>query len=175
MTYDINTLIIDYIDYIGYYAPLILGFISIFVLQNKPKYLQVYIIGLILNSILNAILKYAIKEPRPSKDSRILEMAIANGQRFGYDMYGMPSGHAQNCAYNLAFITLVLNNSFITGLYLVITAISMYQRYKYFNHTILQLIIGFGIGLLFGYLIYIVGNKWLKGNLTMKLDDYAPK
>jgi membrane-associated phospholipid phosphatase len=164
-----------FIDYIGFYAPVILFFISIFVLQNKPKYLHVYIIGLILNSILNAILKYAIKEPRPSKDSRILEIAISNGKRFGINAYGMPSGHAQNCAYNLAFVTLVLNNSFITGLYLVITCISMYQRHKYFNHTILQLIIGFCIGLIFGYLSYYAGNKWLKGNLTPKLDDFAPK
>jgi membrane-associated phospholipid phosphatase len=169
---DINIL---FIDYIGLYAPIILVFISIFVLQNKTKYLQIYIIGLILNNILNAVLKYAIKEPRPSIDSRILEMAIANGKRFGYDVYGMPSGHAQTCAYNLAFITLVLNNSFITGLYLVITSISMYQRHKYFNHTILQLIIGFWVGLIFGYLSYYVGNKWLKGNLTPKLDDFAPK
>jgi membrane-associated phospholipid phosphatase len=169
---DINIL---FIDYIGLYAPIILVFISIFVLQNKTKYLQIYIIGLILNNILNAVLKYAIKEPRPSIDSRILEMAIANGKRFGYDVYGMPSGHAQTCAYNLAFITLVLNNSFITGLYLVITSISMYQRHKYFNHTILQLIIGFCVGLIFGYLSYYVGNKWLKGNLTPKLDDFAPK
>ena len=172
MSDDINIL---FIDYIGLYAPIILIFISIFVLQNKTKYLQIYIIGLILNNILNAVLKYAIKEPRPSIDSRILEMAIANGKRFGYDVYGMPSGHAQTCAYNLAFITLVLNNSFITGLYLVITSISMYQRHKYFNHTILQLIIGFCVGLIFGYLSYYVGNKWLKGNLTPKLDDFAPK
>jgi membrane-associated phospholipid phosphatase len=172
MTDDINIL---FIDYIGFYAPVILFFISIFVLQNKTKYLHVYIIGLILNSILNAILKYAIKEPRPSKDSRILEIAISNGKRFGINAYGMPSGHAQNCAYNLAFVTLVLNNSFITGLYLVITCISMYQRHKYFNHTILQLIIGFCIGLIFGYLSYYAGNKWLKGNLTPKLDDFAPK
>jgi membrane-associated phospholipid phosphatase len=172
MTHDINVL---FIDYIGLYAPIILIIISIFVLQNKTKYLQVYVIGVILNSILNVILKYAIKEPRPSKDSRILEMAIANGKRFDYDVYGMPSGHAQNCAYNLAFVTLVLNNSFITGLYLVISSISMYQRHKYGNHTILQLIIGFIIGLIFGYISYYVGNKWLKGNLTMKLDDFAPK
>jgi membrane-associated phospholipid phosphatase len=172
MTDNINIL---FIDYIGLYAPLILIFVSIFILQNKTKYLQIYIIGLILNNMLNAILKYAIKEPRPSKDSRILEMAIANGQRFGYDMYGMPSGHAQNCAYNLAFVTLVLNNSFITGLYLVISAISMYQRYKYGNHTILQLIVGFSVGIIFGYLVFLAGNKWLKGNLMMKLDDYAPK
>lgn len=172
MTDDINVL---FIDYIGLYAPIILIFISIFLLQNKTKYLQIYIIGLILNSILNAILKYAIKEPRPSVDSRILEIAIANGQRFGYDMYGMPSGHAQSCAYNLAFVTLVLNNSFITGLYLVMSAICVYQRHKYGNHTILQLIVGFFVGLIFGYLSYYVGNKWLKGNLMMKLDDFAPK
>lgn len=173
MTNDINITLI--LDYIGFYAPLILIFISIIVLQNKIKYLHVYIIGLILNNILNAILKYAIKEPRPSKDSRILEIAISNGKRFGVDSYGMPSGHAQNCAYNLTFITLVFNNPFITGLYLVITFLSLYQRHKYFNHTSLQLIVGFVNGLCFGYLVYLVGNKWLKGNLTIKSDDYAPK
>ena len=163
------------LDYFGLVAPLVLLLISTFLLQNKIKYLQVYIVGFILNNILNAILKYAIKEPRPSKDSRILEIAISNQKRFGFDHYGMPSGHAQNCGYNLAFITLVLNNPFITGLYLVITAISLYQRYKYFNHTILQLIIGLIIGLGVGYLAYYVGNKWLKGNLKMQPDDFAPK
>ena len=163
------------LDYFGLVAPLVLLLISTFLLQNKIKYLQVYIVGFILNNILNAILKYAIKEPRPSKDSRILEIAISNQKRFGFDYYGMPSGHAQNCGYNLAFITLVFNNPFITGLYLVITAISLYQRYKYFNHTILQLIIGLIIGLIMGYLAYYVGNKWIKGNLKMRPDDFAPK
>ena len=163
------------IDYLGMMAPAVLLIISIFLLQNKMKYLQVYIIGSILNNILNAILIYAIKEPRTSKDSRILAIAIANENRVSFDKYGMPSGHAQNCGFNLAFITLVLNNSFITGLYLIISLISLYQRYKYSNHTILQLIIGFIIGLGFGYMIYHVGNKWIKGNLTMKFDDFAPK
>jgi membrane-associated phospholipid phosphatase len=163
------------IDYLGMTAPLVLFIISVFLLQNKIKYLLVYIAGSILNNILNAILKYAIKEPRPSKDSRILTIAIANENRISFDKYGMPSGHAQNCGFNLAFITLVLNNSFITGLYLVISFISLYQRYKYSNHTILQLIIGFILGLGFGYMIYHVGNKWIKGNLTMKFDDFAPK
>ena len=163
------------IDYLGMTAPLVLFIISVFLLQNKIKYLLVYIAGSILNNILNAILKYAIKEPRPSKDSRILTIAIANENRISFDKYGMPSGHAQNCGFNLAFITLVLNNSFITGLYLVISFISLCQRYKYSNHTILQLIIGFILGLGFGYMIYHVGNKWIKGNLTMKFDDFAPK
>ena len=164
-----------FLDYFGLVAPLVLLLISTFLLQNKVKYLQVYIVGFILNNVLNAILKYAIKEPRPSKDSRILEVAIANHRTFSHDQYGMPSGHAQNCGFSLAFVTLVLNNPLITGLYLVITAISLYQRYKYFNHTILQLIIGLIIGLLMGYLSYYVGNKWIKGDLKMRLDDFAPK
>jgi membrane-associated phospholipid phosphatase len=163
------------LDCLGALSPIILLIISIFLLQNKTKYLQVYVVGSILNNILNAILKYAIKEPRPSKDSSVLKIAIANGNRVSYDKYGMPSGHAQNCGFNLAFITLVLNNSFITGLYLVISFITLYQRYNYSNHTILQLIIGFIIGIWFGYMIYYIGNKWIKGNLTMKFDDFAPK
>jgi membrane-associated phospholipid phosphatase len=113
------------LDRVGAFAPFILFITSIFLLQNKMKYLQVYFIGSILNNIFNAILKYAIKEPRPSKDSRILEIAIANEKRISFDKYGMPSGHAQNCGFNLVFITLVLNNSFITGLYLVISFISL--------------------------------------------------
>jgi membrane-associated phospholipid phosphatase len=163
------------LDCIGYYAPLILMIGSIFLLQNKYKTLLVYIGGLILNNVLNAILKYAIKEPRPYRDMRILEIAIDNGERFGFDMYGMPSGHAQNCGFNLAFITLTLHNPVITTGYSVFTLLSLYQRYKYFNHTILQLIIGLIIGLLFGYLAYYVSNKWLKGNLKIRSDDFAPK
>ena len=164
-----------FLDYLGLIAPLILLLISTFLLQNKTKYLQIYIVGFILNNVLNAILKYAIKEPRPSKDSRILVISVANQKRHGFDNYGMPSGHAQNCGYNLAFITLVLNNPLITGLYLVITSISLYQRHKYFNHTVLQLIVGLIVGLIFGYLSYNVGNKWIKGDLRMKADDFAPK
>jgi membrane-associated phospholipid phosphatase len=163
------------LDYYGMLAPLILFIFSIFLLQNKINYLKVYIVGFILNNILNSILKYAIKEPRPSKDSRILEIAIANQKRVSFDQFGMPSGHAQNCGFNLAFITLVLNNSFITGLYLVTTLISLYQRYKYYNHTLLQLLIGLFIGIGFGYLCYNIGNNWIKGNLKMKHDDNAPK
>jgi len=162
-------------DYIGAYAPIILFISSIFLLQNRINYLKIYILGLILNSIFNIIIKNIIKEPRPAKNSRILEIAVANKQIVDLDKFGMPSGHAQNCGFNLAFITLVLNNSFITGLYLIITFVTLCQRYKYSNHTILQLIVGLIVGIGFGYLCYNVGNKWIKGNLKIKPDENAPK
>ena len=43
------------LDYLGLLAPIFLFFISIFLLQNKVKYLQIYIVGFILNNIINLI------------------------------------------------------------------------------------------------------------------------
>ena len=86
----------------------------------------------------------------------------------------MPSGHAQNCAYCLAFITMVFNDPFITAFYTVITFNTLFQRYLYNNHTILQLVIGTFIGLLFGFFTYTITNKNIMGNIKMKKDDNAP-
>ena len=154
-----------FLNYIGIYAPVILSFSSIILLQSKSRYLQVYIAGLILNTIFNAILKYAIKDPRPSSNAHILEIAIANDRFVDFDNFGMPSGHAQNCGFNLAFITLVFNSPLITCLYLVLTYISMYQRYEDHQHTLLQLLVGLFVGLSFGYLFYYIGSNWIKGSL----------
>ena len=158
------------IDKIGFFGPVIIFLISIYNLWNQQKYLISYLVFSFCNTIVNKILKVIIQQKRPNGSIKIMDESYE-----GIENYGMPSGHAQTCAYNLAFVTLVLNNAFITGLYLVITFISMYQRHKYGNHTILQLIIGFIVGIIFGYLVFFAGNKWLKGNLMMKLDDYAPK
>lgn len=160
-------------DYLGLFAPIVLFIFSVFLLRNMKIYLQYFISGFILNNFLNILLKLGIKEPRPSKDEKTIEIAIANGVRIGFDQFGMPSGHAQNCGYCLAFITFVLNDPFITGFYTIMSGISLFQRYLYNNHTFLQLIIGFIIGTGFGYLTYIFGNKTIVGNIAMKKDDGA--
>ena len=161
-------------DYIGLFAPIILLFLSLFLLRNKKKYLYLFFYGFILNNILNIILKVAIKEPRPTDEQKVIEIGIANGARISIDKLGMPSGHAQNCAYCLAFITMVFNDPFITAFYTIITFNTLFQRYLYNNHTILQLVIGSFIGLLFGFIIYTIANKNIMGNIKMKKDDDAP-
>ena len=160
-----------FIDYIGLYAPIILFFLSIFLLRNMYKYLSFFIVGFIFNNILNILLKLLIKEPRPTTDQKVIEIGIVNGARIGFDKFGMPSGHAQNCGYCLTFIIMTLNNPFITTLYLLISVISLFQRYLYNNHTILQLIIGLIIGTFFAYFTYIIANKYIMGNIKMKKDD----
>jgi len=161
-------------DYIGLFAPIILFFLSLFLLRNNKKYLYFFFYGFILNNILNIILKVAIKEPRPTPERKIIEIGIRNGARISFDKFGMPSGHAQNCAYCLVFITMVLNDPFITAFYTVLTINTLFQRYLYINHTILQLVVGTFIGLCFGYIIYTIANKNIMGNIKMKKDDNAP-
>jgi len=161
-------------DYIGIFAPVILFILTLFLLRNMPTYLQFYVAGNILNNILNIILKIIIKEPRPNDEQKAIEIGVVNGSRIGFDKFGMPSGHAQNCGYNLAFINLTLDNLFITTLYILITIVSLLQRYLYKNHTILQLVVGLLVGIGFGYLTYLVGNNYITGNIKTKKDDDAP-
>lgn len=162
------------IDYIGYYAPLLLLISSTLLLRNYCTYLKFFIYGYTLTIVLNSLLKYIIKEPRPSKDIRILEIAIKNGKRVGFDKFGMPSGHAQIAGFCLAYITMLFKNPSISLLYAVICLITMYQRYVYNNHTILQLIVGFIIGIGTGVAVYLFGHKNIKGFLRMKPDDNGP-
>ena len=166
--------IIIFRDYIGLYAPIILFTLTLFLLRNMTIYLKYFVGGFILNNILNIILKLAIKEPRPTKDQKAIEIGVVNGARIGFDKFGMPSGHAQNCGYCLVFILMTLNDPFITALYLLISFISLFQRYLYNNHTILQLSIGLIIGSAFAFSTYYISNKTIMGNIKMRKDDDGP-
>lgn len=159
------------LDIIGTTAPYTLFIISLLLLRNLKYYLFFYIFGFIINNILNIILKILIKEPRPNNDKIFFELMISNGKRIGYDKYGMPSGHAQNCLFSLAYIILTLNQPMVGLFYIIITSISLIQRYEYKNHTIVQLIIGSIIGILFAYFVYFISTKYIIGKINNKKDD----
>ena len=158
-------------DYIGVLAPIILFVLSLFLLRNKTTSLTFFIVGSILNNILNILLKFFIQEPRPIQH-RTVDIDIPNEKRVSFDKYGMPSGHAQNCGFAIVYITLTLNSPWITCLYLVISTISLLQRYLYNNHTILQLIVGLFIGSFMGYIMVEIAKTYIRGNIKMKKDDY---
>lgn len=166
--------IIRKIDYIGYLGPMILLVSSIVLLISKPTLLSTYIFGVILSCLINSILKYIIKEPRPSEDLSIYNASIAHGKRVSFDKYGMPSGHATGVFYSTAFIFFALKNPYISLFYLIISINTAYQRVKYKNHTILQVIIGAIVGAITGYAAYLFATKKLVGLLKFKKDDNAP-
>jgi len=162
------------LNYIGYYAPFILFGMSALLLRNMSTYLQLFVSGFILNNLINIGLKLFIKEPRPTKDQKAIEIGVTNGARIGFDKFGMPSAHAQNCAYCLSYIFFTLYNQFVSMGFIVLTILCSVQRYSNNNHTILQIIIGLIVGVTVGYCVYLTGNKLITGNIDPKKDDYGP-
>jgi len=167
-------LITKTIDYIGYFGPVLLLLSTIILLKNKSTLLSTYVIGYLINIISNVTLKEIIKQPRPSEDLSIFNASIAHGRRISFDSYGMPSGHAANVFYSTAFIYLSLKNPLITILYLIVSINTGYQRIKYKNHTIMQVICGAISGIIVGYASYLFSIKKLTGPLNYKKDDNAP-
>lgn len=165
------------IDYIGFYTPLIIFLISLYLLFYKQLYLYYFLAGLVINNILNIILKLIIKEPRPNNEFKTIELAVKHGETIYFDKFGMPSGHLQNTLYILVYTLLVIGptkfaNLFI--LYFILAIICGYQRFITRKHTILQIIIGSVIGSIIGYITYLFANKHIKGELKEKKDDYGP-
>jgi membrane-associated phospholipid phosphatase len=161
------------LDYLGYFGPQILFFFSIYFLIKWPIYLAFYLIGFGTNIVLNILLKGIFKHPRPDEDRKIFNIAINNGKRFGWDRYGMPSGHSQGVGFSTAFIFCATKNVYLLLAFLLISANTIIQRIRYKNHTVMQTVVGFSIGLCWGTLFFMIGKKFIHGKMKEKKDDDA--
>ena len=118
----------------GGYGPLILYFLSTYLLWDKDNLFFYYNVGIFVNLVLNLILKGLIQEPRPSEDPKTFRLALSHGKRFlfkdgiPHDIFGMPSGHAQSVIFSTVFIYLALKNTKILLFYLTISVFTMFHR-----------------------------------------------
>ena len=146
------------IDYIGYNGPIILFITSVVLLLSKKMIFVMYLTGYILNMGLNYLIKHLIQEPRPSKELHYFESdgseSNMNLKTLGAHEFGMPSGHAQNVGFSVAFVWMALHNMWITAAYTGLALNTMFQRVKYKNHTIMQVLVGGIVGSIFGYMCY---------------------
>ena len=165
---------------IGSYGPNILILISTYLLWDQNNLFFYYIVGIILDSIINTILKGIIQEPRPSFNSKEFNLALKNNKRFlykdglPYDFFGMPSGHASSVIFSTIFIYLALRKTKWLYIYLIISAIIISQRIVFQHHTIYQVIVGCFTGALFAYFVYQIAEKKMKGRIREKPDDNGP-
>ncbi len=165
---------------IGSYSPFYVGVLSIYLLWDKQNLLFYYVIGFFVNMILNLVLKGIIQQPRPMDDINIFNLALGNGKRFifkdgiPYDIFGMPSGHAQTMLFSTVFVYFALHNNKILYIYLLISLITMGQRVVFNHHTISQVFMGAIAGAFFGYFAYYLCKEKMKGRITEKKDDYGP-
>jgi membrane-associated phospholipid phosphatase len=162
------------IDLIGYYGPIILGILSLFLLYSTKTYLIFYVVGFLLNIVVNNILKQIIKQPRPKGDLDIFDPSKKHNYSHNpIQVYGMPSGHSQMVLFSTTYIYLVLKNIPITLFYLLLTLNTLVQRIRYKNHTIMQVVVGSLVGALVAYLVYQYATNNLVGKLHIKPDDNA--
>ena len=152
----------DILNVVGYNGPYAMLLYGIHLLLEKRKMLFYFIVGILLNSVLNLVLKGLFKQPRPEYDTdKIKESINSNLLRYalGYDIYGMPSGHAQNALYITTFLYLVTRNLTVGTCLLLFSLVIILQRVVFNKHTIFQTFIGSVVGSFFAYVVYIVARS----------------
>jgi membrane-associated phospholipid phosphatase len=145
-------------DKIGFLGPLLLFSIGIYNLLDQKIYLIAYLVFFITNTLLNKILKRLIKQQRPSYGKSIM-----NEQYKGTEMYGMPSGHAQSAFFSISFLYLVKESPALFIVELFIAALTLFQRWKYRQHTPEQLFAGSIVGIGFAFFAYWMTKHYLSG------------
>jgi membrane-associated phospholipid phosphatase len=141
---------------VGYYGPIFLMVINIYVLYHRFFWCIVYILFVVINTFLNKALKIWIKEPRPKGWK-----AFGTFERLEKEeSYGMPSGHAQSAMFSVMFYYLLFGIDEILYIMFFISGLTLFQRAYNKNHTFTQLFIGLIIGGLFSYIVYYFAKKY---------------
>lgn len=161
------------IDFIGYFGPQLLFFLTLYLLYSTKTYFFVYIVAIFFNSLLNFIIKAIVKQPRPKEDLDVFNPEKKHSPRIASDIYGMPSGHSQHVFLSTTYIYLVLRNTSLTLFYFIFSLLTLIQRVRYRNHTIKQVIVGGFIGVFLAYIAYTYATNNLVGKLHLKPDDNA--
>jgi membrane-associated phospholipid phosphatase len=170
----------DILYELGGYAPILLIFLSWYLLWEHKNLFFYYNVGLISNSILNTILKGLIQEPRPLFDNKKIKLMSIHVKEYffqngiPFDIYGMPSGHAQMAFFTTVFIYLSLKHTNFLYLYLLVSLFICYQRVKFDFHSMTQVIVGAIIGSCFAYFVYHLAREKIKGRIRERPDDYGP-
>lgn len=161
-------------------GPALLGFLPVYLLWDKQKLFFYYIVGFFISAAVNLALKGLLKMPRPSEDAAKFNLALDHGRRFifksglPYDVFGMPSGHAQLVFYSTTFIYLSLRNRSILYGFLFVSLLTISQRVVFNYHTSSQVIVGAIVGVVMGYLVYNMAKNNIAARISEKLDDFGP-
>jgi membrane-associated phospholipid phosphatase len=159
------------IDLIGFYGPWIQGLLNITQLITQKYYLIGYIVFAYINIFINKWLKLHYKEARPAEtEEHGLPIKIRDPDIFGMpnaDIYGFPSGHAQQLVYSVFYLYFVKRSTLLLIGGLFLTTLTVYQRWKFKRHSIKQLSVGSAVGLLLGYIGYFITSRVIKSVYTI--------
>jgi len=164
----------------GAYGPIILILLSWYLLWDNKNLFFYYTVGIFANAVLNLIIKGIIQEPRPMFDTKKVRLLKTHGKEYFYqsgipfDIFGMPSGHAQASLFSIIFMYLSLKQTNILYIYIPLTLLTCYQRVKFDYHSISQIIVGGIVGTAFGYFVFQLAREKIKNRIREKPDDDGP-
>lgn len=162
------------------YGPFILVIITWYNLWGYKNLFFYFTVGLVINTLLNLILKGIIQHPRPLFDKEKVHLAKTNAKEYFYqngipfNIFGMPSGHAQNSSYATVFTYLSTKNINLLYFYIAYTFFICYKRVDAKLHDIPQIIVGTIVGSSMGLLMYYLATGKIKGKIREKPDDNGP-
>ena len=142
----------------GKYGPILMTGIAIWQLYYLPKYLIWFFVFLWINESIIIFAKSIIREPRPG------QTVLPETQVADYAYYGMPSGHAQHAGFIMMFLWLVNPSWVVLCMYVVITGITILQRYTAKLHTLEQLFVGGISGSVVAYVSVMIMRKYYEHN-----------
>jgi membrane-associated phospholipid phosphatase len=170
----------DILYELGGYGPILLILLSWYLLFDNKNLFFYFNIGLFSNTVLNIILKGIIQQPRPMFDSKKIKLMASHAKEYffqngiPFDIYGMPSGHAQTAFFITVFLYLSLKHTNLLYLCILFSLVICYQRVKFEYHTISQVIVGSIIGSAFAYFVHQLAREKIKGRIRERKDDYGP-
>lgn len=163
---------------LGKYGPFIMFIFSLIIMKSKTVTTYAYILGFVLNTIINPMIKLIIKQRRPDREkSTTFISAIIDQSKNINDLkhppsfieeatdahrYGMPSGHAQTAFFSLVYVWLTYRNIKITSVYMLLTIITCIQRIITRKHYLDQVVIGAIIGGVLAVFFFTILSSLLK-------------
>lgn len=163
---------------LGRYGPFVMFIISLIILKAKTVTTESYVIGFVMNTLINPVIKLIVKQRRPDREKSTTYLSATidkskNPNDFKHPpsfveqatdahRYGMPSGHAQTAFFSLIYIWLAYRHTPLTLVFLLLTIITCIQRIVARKHYLDQVIIGAIIGGLLAFFFFTTVSSLLK-------------
>jgi hypothetical protein len=136
-----------------------------FVVKNKYIYANVYLLGILFNSLFIFLLKHVVLSPKPFIDSYLFHIEYTQNKQVMTNQLGMPSLKTSLFFYSLFFFYFVFSFSYLLLFIGIFYLIICCYYWKEKQNSFLQLFVGSIIGISFSFFFFYLGNTYLIGEL----------
>jgi membrane-associated phospholipid phosphatase len=140
---------------------------SLFLLSQHLYHLVGFVVGYLGCFLINLALKRVWLQPRPSTDLAFFKVSLSREKNRNNPVWimnycGMPSGHAQFAGFALVYVILSTHSWSIWSFMALLTMVTCVHRVVTQAHTVLQVMVGLLIGMVWGWICYTTMMRFLK-------------